>query len=233
MRAPIAVALDAPSDSIAMEWARAVEPVVTTAKIGLELFVRYGPAVVDAVRRAAPTLEIFLDLKLHDIPNTVAGAVRSVAEISPNILTVHASGGSAMVAAAVKELPTTQIAAVTILTSLSDADLRELKFALDAQSQAVHLATVAVAAGAQAIVCSPGEVRLMRKSLGPQVRLITPGVRPSGAQVQDQVRVATPQQALDDGADLLVVGRPITGAYAGDGLAGVAKAAAEIAASIR
>lgn len=216
-----------------MEWARAVEPWITTAKIGLELFVRYGPAIVDSIRQAAPSLEIFLDLKLHDIPNTVAGAARSIATLAPSILTVHASGGAAMVSAAVKELSFTSVAAVTVLTSLSDQDLRELEFSLNARDQAVHLATVAVAAGAQAIVCSPGEARLMRKTVGPHIRLITPGVRPAGAEKQDQVRVSTPRQALDDGADLLVIGRPITGAYSTLGVEGVAKAAAEIAAGIR
>lgn len=233
MKAPIALALDAPNDEVAISWAKAVQPHISTAKIGLELFVHYGPMIVERIKAAAPDLEIFLDLKLHDIPNTVAGAAQAVASLEPSILTVHASGGRTMVAAAAKALPQVEVAAVTILTSLNDEDLRAMNIDNSTEIQALHLAELSVAAGARAIVCSPQEVKDMRRILGPTIRLITPGVRPVGAALDDQSRVSTPQQALADGADLLVIGRPITGAYAQGGAEGVAAAAAAIAASIR
>lgn len=232
MKAPIAVALDAPNRALACDWAQAIEPHVSTVKIGLELFVHYGPAIVEEIREAAPSLEVFLDLKLHDIPNTVAGAARAVAGLAPSILTVHASGSSAMIKAAVDALPQTHIAAVTVLTSLTDDDLQKLNWK-SSRDQAGDLATIAVAAGARALVCSPQEVAEMRRLVGAEIRLITPGVRPAGASLDDQSRVATPQQALHDGADLLVIGRPITGAYETGGLNAVQEAAARIAESIR
>lgn len=233
MKAPVALALDAPNDEVAIEWARAVEPYITTAKIGLELFVRYGPQIVHSIRQAAPTLDIFLDLKLHDIPNTVAGAAKAAAPLSPTILTVHASGSSAMIASASAALPDTKIAAVTVLTSMDDEELKQLNVSRTAAEQAMHLALLAVHAGARAIVCSPQEVKQLREALPAEITLITPGVRPSGSSHDDQSRIATPQQALADGADLLVIGRPITSGYSTGGTAAVAKAAAAIAESIR
>jgi orotidine-5'-phosphate decarboxylase len=192
---------------------------VTTVKIGLELFCHEGPAAVEKVRAAGDVsgrgtqgIDIFLDLKLHDIPATVAGAARSVAHLAPRYLTVHASGGPAMVAAAAHALPDTLVAAVTVLTSLSGEDLDQLGIAGAPQDVVGRWARTAVEAGARAIVCSPQEVMIVRQAVGPDVVVITPGVRPAGADVHDQARVATPQQALADGADLLVVGRPITGA---------------------
>jgi orotidine-5'-phosphate decarboxylase len=210
--APIAVALDAPDLDTALGWARAAGPSVTTMKVGLELFLRYGGAAVDGVRLASGGRDIFLDLKLHDIPATVRGAARSVAALSPAYLTVHACGGPAMIEAAVEALPDTRIAAVTILTSLDAADLAALGIAGPPAEAVRRLAVLAVAAGAQALVCSPQEVALVRAAVGPDVVLITPGVRPAGGDTQDQARVATPEQALANGADLLVVGRPITAA---------------------
>lgn len=233
MKVPIAIALDAPDDLIAIAWAKAVAPYLSTAKIGLELFVRYGPVIVERIRESAPDLEIFLDLKLHDIPNTVAGAAQSAARLRPEILTVHAGGSREMVSAAVAALPDTQIAAVTVLTSLSDEQLSEMNCSVTAAEQAIALAKIAVEAGARAIVCSPAEVHAMRAHLGSTVRLITPGVRPQGTDAGDQTRVATPQEALASGADLLVIGRPITGAYKSEGVMGVAKAAEAIAQSLR
>jgi orotidine-5'-phosphate decarboxylase len=155
---------------------------------------------------------VFLDLKLHDIPATVAGAARSVAHLSPRYLTVHAAGGPAMIAAAAHALPDTLVAAVTVLTSLSAEDLELLGIGGPPQDVVRRWARIAVDAGARAIVCSPQEVAIVRDSVGPDVVLITPGVRPTGTDAHDQARVATPQQALADGANLLVVGRPITGA---------------------
>jgi orotidine-5'-phosphate decarboxylase len=222
--APIAVALDAPDLETAARWASLVTPHVTTVKVGLELYLRYGPDVVASVRGAS-RVQVFLDLKLHDIPATVAGAARAVARLKPAFLTVHASGGSTMIRAAVEAAPGTKIAAVTILTSLRDADLAEIGLAGPASDAVLRLAAFAVEAGAQALVCSPREAAAVRAEVGPEVTLITPGVRPQGADVQDQARVATPEQALAAGADLLVIGRPITGAPdPGAAAAGIAAA---------
>ncbi|KAB8185582.1 MULTISPECIES: orotidine-5'-phosphate decarboxylase [Microbispora] len=209
--APIAVALDAPDLETAARWAGLVTPHVTTVKVGLELYLRYGPDVIASVRGASG-VQVFLDLKLHDIPNTVGAAARAVARLKPTYLTVHAAGGPAMVRAAVEGAPNTQIAAVTLLTSLSEADLREIGIQGPPADAARRMAAVAVGAGAQALVCSPREVAAVRAEVGPDVTLITPGVRPVGADTQDQARVATPEDAIAHGADLLVIGRPITGA---------------------
>ena len=210
-RAPIAVALDAPDLETAALWAQAVTPYVSVVKVGLELFCRFGPAVVDTVRGGSG-VDLFLDLKLHDIPNTVAGAAKAVAGLKPTYLTVHASGGRDMVRAAVEAAPDAQIAAVTILTSLSEQVLTDVGLAGPPLDAVRRLAALAVGAGARALVCSPQEVAAVRADLGAGITLITPGVRPAGSASQDQARVATPEQALADGADLLVIGRPITGA---------------------
>lgn len=211
MKAPIAVALDAPDLDTAARWAEAVTPHVAVVKIGLELFCRVGPSVVDVVRGGSG-VDLFLDLKLHDIPNTVRGAARSVARLSPTYLTVHAVGGADMVRAAVEAVPGTQVAAVTVLTSMTPQTLEAVGLAGPPLDAVRRLAALSVSAGARALVCSPQEVAAVRAEVGPQITLITPGVRPAGAAVQDQARVATPRQALADGADLLVIGRPITGA---------------------
>jgi orotidine-5'-phosphate decarboxylase len=222
--APIAVALDAPDLDTASEWARAVEPHVTTLKVGLELFCRYGPEAVASVRGGS-RIELFLDLKLNDIPNTVAGAVRSVSRLRPTYLTVHALGGRAMIAAAAAELPGGLITAVTVLTSLDDSDLADFGFTGTSQDAVRRLAVMSVSAGARAIVCSAREVAAVRAEVGADIKLITPGVRSAGTDAHDQARVATPEQALADGADLLVIGRQITGA-ADPGAAAGALAAA-------
>ncbi|MDQ1486747.1 MAG: orotidine-5-phosphate decarboxylase [Actinomycetota bacterium] len=224
--APIAVALDARDIETASAWARAVEPHVSTLKIGLELFCRYGPEAIASVRGAS-RIDLFLDLKLHDIPNTVAGAARSVARLRPTYLTVHALGGRTMIQAAAEEVPDVKITAVTVLTSLSEDDLAEFGLGGGSREAVRRLAGMAVSAGARAIVCSPREVAAVRAEVGPGITLVTPGVRAAGADTQDQARVATPEQALADGADLLVVGRPITGA------ADPGAAAASMAAAIR
>jgi orotidine-5'-phosphate decarboxylase len=209
--APIAVALDTPDLVRATCWARAVTPYVSTLKVGLELFCRHGVAAVEQAR-GDTDVRLFLDLKLHDIPNTVAGAAQALAPLRPDYLTVHASGGAAVVAAAVEALPDCRIAGVTVLTSLSDADVATVGLRGSASDAALRLALVAVDAGARALVCSPREVSAMRKEVGDGIVLITPGVRPLGTDRADQSRVATPQEAMADGADLLVIGRPITGA---------------------
>ena len=225
-RAPIAVALDAPDLATAVRWAKLTGPHVQLVKVGLELYLRDGAAAVRAVA-AASGCPVFLDLKLHDIPNTVAGAARSVADLAPAYLTVHAAGGTAMIAAAARALPDTKVAAVTVLTSLSAADLAQIGLSGPPLDAVRRLAVLAVAAGARALVCSPQEVAAVRAEVDPDVVLITPGVRlgesatdadaSTGAPTAqvglgDQVRVATPGQAISDGADLLVVGRPITSA---------------------
>jgi orotidine-5'-phosphate decarboxylase len=224
--APIAVALDAPNLEIASQWAGLVTPHVSTVKIGLELYLRYGPEVVASIRGASG-VQIFLDLKLHDIPATVASAVRTVARLRPQLITVHAAGGPAMIRAAVEAAPGTPIAAVTALTSLSGEDLDRIGVPGGAADWVLRLAALAVEAGASGLVCSPREVAAVRNEVGPGITLITPGVRPAGADTHDQARVATPEEALSAGADLLVIGRAITGAP------DPGAAAAAIAASLR
>ena len=224
-KAPIAVALDAPDLATAKLWAQAVAPHVAVVKVGLEVYLRDGHDAVHVAREASGC-DIFLDLKLHDIPATVSGAARSVAVLAPKYLTVHASGGPDMIRAAVEALPNTYVTAVTILTSLTQEQLTAMGWNGSAQDIVKRLAAQSVAAGARAIVCSPQEVAAVRAEVGPDPVLITPGVRPAGSDAADQKRIATPEQALADGANLLVIGRPITGA------ADIARAAATIAASI-
>jgi orotidine-5'-phosphate decarboxylase len=209
--APIAVALDAPDLETAALWAGLVTPHVSTVKIGLELYLRYGPGVVASIRGASG-VRVFLDLKLDDIPATVAGAARAVARLHPEILTVHATGGPEVIRAATESAPDTMIAAVTLLTSLGQADLECIGLAGSVTDVVLRLSALAVEAGARALVCSPQEVAAVRAEVGPDITLITPGVRPTGSQAHDQARVATPEEALRNGADLLVIGRPITAA---------------------
>ncbi len=225
-KAPIAVALDAPDLDTAARWASQVTPYVSVVKVGLQLFCRYGPDVV-AVVRGGSRVGLFLDLKLHDIPATVAGAAASVARLRPRYLTVHATGGARMIRAAVEALPGVEIAAVTVLTSMTVTDLEQVGLSGPPLDAVRRLAAMSVAAGARAVVCSPQEVAAVRAEVGPAITLITPGVRPMGADAQDQARVATPAQALADGADLLVVGRPITGAP--DPASAAARLAADLA----
>jgi orotidine-5'-phosphate decarboxylase len=224
--APVAVALDAPDLETAARWAALVTPHVSTVKIGLELYLRYGPQVVASVR-GATGVSVFLDLKLHDIPATVAGASRAVARLRPDVLTVHAAGGPDVVRAAVESAPGTMVAAVTVLTSLSDDDLGLVGMAGPVSDAVLRLALLSVEAGARGLVCSPREVAAVRAAVGPDVTLITPGVRPAGTESHDQARVSTPEEALRAGADLLVIGRPITSA------SDPGAAAAAIAASLR
>ena len=224
--APIAVALDAPDLETAARWAGLVTPHVSTVKVGLELYLRYGPGIVASIRGASG-VKIFLDLKLHDIPATVAGAARAVARLHPDVLTVHAAGGPEVIRAAVGAAPDTMIAAVTVLTSLGEADLEQIGVGGPLSDAVRRLAVLAVSAGARGLVCSPREVAVVRAEVGPDVTLITPGVRPAGADAHDQARTATPEEALRAGADLLVIGRPITSA------ADPGAAAAAIAAPLR
>ena len=201
-------------------------PHVSTVKVGLELYLRYGPQAVASVRGASG-VQVFLDLKLHDIPATVAGAAKAVARLRPALLTVHAAAGPAAIRAAAAAAPDARIVAVTVLTSLGEADLGRIGLAGPVSDAVRRLAALAVEAGARGLVCSPQEVAALRAEVGDDILLITPGVRPAGAAIDDQARVATPVEALRSGADLLVIGRPITGA------ADPGAAAAAIAASLR
>ena len=215
------------SSSLAMERI-SLQGVVSVYKLGLEFYLTFGR---DGVRKILDHTDsdIFLDLKLHDIPHTVSAAAHALSSLRPKYLTVHASGGRAMMAAAVEAAPSTFVTGVTILTSLSEKDVQEVGFKENASVSAVKLATLAVQAGARAIVCSPLEIIEIRTALGDEVTIITPGVRPSvGGPADDQVRILTPQQAIERGANLVVIGRPITGEW-NNGPAAMRERAVEIA----
>jgi len=209
-KAPIVLAVDTPDLAIAVEWVKATQEYVSVCKLGLEFFLSFGSDGVAAIKDVTDS-DIFLDLKLHDIPHTVRGAAQAVAHLSPRYLTVHASGGSAMIKAAVEASPDTHITGVTILTSLSEADVHTIGFRDTALDSAVGLAQLAVASGAGAIVCSPLEIAAIRSAVGVGPIIITPGVRPTdSADSDDQARTMTPKGAIDSGANLVVIGRPIT-----------------------
>jgi orotidine-5'-phosphate decarboxylase len=203
----LVVALDVPSLDEATELARTLAGEVGWFKVGLELFAAHGPAAVAAVRQHGP---VFLDVKLHDIPTTVERAAQRIAELGVGLVTVHASGGATMVRAAVQGLGDAgRVLAVTVLTSMSDDDLASIN-APAAASQVPALAMLAVLAGAPGLVCAPRDLRAVRRAIGDESLLVTPGIRPGGAGDDDHARAATPRSAVEDGADLLVVGRPIT-----------------------
>ena len=206
------VALDLPSTAEVEQTVDRLGDAVSFYKIGLELFSAAGPDVVRAVKSRGK--KIFLDLKFHDIPRTVERAVKSAGSLGVDLMTIHASGGKAMIQAA-KEAALSfganapKILAVTLLTSLDQSDLTDLGVGRLVADQVKALGSLAVGNGADGIVCSPMEVKAMRAALGPDALLVTPGVRPAGAAVGDQKRVATPGQAVKDGSTHLVVGRPI------------------------
>ena len=225
MSNPVFVAIDTPDVAAARALVAAVAPHVGGVKLGLEFFCAHGPAGIAAVMDGQ-SLPLFLDLKLHDIPNTVAGAVRSLAQLAPSILTVHAAGGHAMLAAArAAALPGTRVVAVTVLTSFDDADLLSAGVPDGAATQAARLARLTRGAGLNGIVCSPHEVAAVKAEWADGL-FVVPGVRPAGSDVGDQKRVMTPDEALKAGAGVLVIGRPITSAP------DPAAAAAAIAASL-
>lgn len=205
---PIFVAIDTPDLERAVAIAEAVTGIAGGLKLGLEFFSANGPA---GVRRIAELeLPIFLDLKLHDIPNTVGKAVTALGALKPAILTVHASGGQAMLAAAKAAAPrATKIIAVTVLTSLDDADLARTGVSSSSSDQVVRLAMLARESGVDGIVCSGAELAAAR-CFWPEGFFVVPGVRPAGGEVADQKRVVTPRQAIDQGASIIVIGRPIT-----------------------
>ncbi|HYI64251.1 MAG TPA: orotidine-5'-phosphate decarboxylase [Allosphingosinicella sp.] len=208
MTSPIFVAIDTPDPDRAKAIAGRVKNHVGGFKLGLEYYSANGPAGVREM--AALGLPIFLDLKLHDIPNTVAKAIHALRPLEPFILTVHAAGGRAMMEDAKAAAPSgTKVVGVTVLTSLDGEDLAAIGMAGDTHAQALRLTALAREAGLDGVVCSGSEVKAAKK-LWPDGFFVVPGVRPAGAASGDQKRVVTPRQALDAGASILVVGRPIT-----------------------
>ena len=224
MRAPIILAVDTSDFDTAIAWIEATKDSVSVYKLGLEFYLNFGSEGVSKVI-SQTGVQIFLDLKLHDIPHTVAGAAKAIAKLQPKFLTVHASGGAAMIKAAADAVPDVAVTAVTILTSISEEELFEIGYASPALESAVALAKLAVDAGAKAIVCSPLETAAIRSAVGAEPIIITPGVRPlSEMGGDDQVRTMTPADAIAAGANYVVIGRPITRAWADGASAMTAKA---------
>jgi len=219
MQNPIIVALDLPSMDAALRLAQQVAPAVGAFKIGKELFTAAGPEVVRRVR--ATGASVFLDLKFHDIPNTVAKAVEYAAALDVQMLTVHTSGGSAMMLAAEEAAQAAAVKlgraaplvlGVTVLTSMDAGDLAEIGIEATPAAQVERLAKLAAKSGLRGLVCSPLEIAALRQILPPTMQLVTPGIRPVGADKGDQKRTLTPAEALAAGANWLVIGRPITAA---------------------
>jgi orotidine-5'-phosphate decarboxylase len=228
----VIVALDFPAAAPALQLVEQLEPGQCRLKVGKELFTRLGP---DFVRHLSGRgFDVFLDLKYHDIPNTVAAACAAAADLGVWMLNLHASGGRHMMSAARERLAALErrplLIAVTILTSLGREDLAELGFAGEPEANVLRLAALAEAAGLDGVVCSPREAAAIRAQAGPAFRLVTPGVRPASAALDDQKRVMTPGDAIRAGASYLVVGRPITAAA--DPLASLAAINAEVTAAL-
>jgi orotidine-5'-phosphate decarboxylase len=211
-RRRLIVALDRPDAASATCLVAQLEGNCQWFKVGLELFVAAGPAFVESLVRRGHS--VFLDLKFHDIPNTVAAAVRSAAALGVRMVNVHATGGPAMLAAAKGALigiaAPPELLAVTVLTSMDQAQIRAIGIDRSPSEQVEILARMGLAAGLRGFVCSPQEVASLRALTGPEVVLVTPGIRPAGSEIGDQKRIATPAEALRQGASYLVVGRPIT-----------------------
>ncbi len=212
---PIFCALDTTDTARAVLLAQSLKGTVGGLKVGMEFFNAHGPDGFRAVAKAG--LPVFLDLKLHDIPNTVAGGIRAVLPLKPAIVNVHAAGGLAMMKAAAEaaseagpERPL--IIAVTMLTSLDESDLADTGVTGTPADHVLRLAHLAARAGLDGIVCSAHEIAALRREMNPEFKLIVPGIRPAGADIADQKRIMTPPEALALGADVLVIGRPITGA---------------------
>ena len=216
MRNPIIAALDVPTAEQALKLAEQIAPAVGAFKIGKELFVAAGPDIVKRVR--ATGASVFLDLKFHDIPNTVAKAVAAATRLDVQMLTVHTSGGFEMLKAAEQAAEETAwklgrtpplVLGVTVLTSLDTAALREIGLDVNVEYQVRRLATVAMKAGLRGLVCSPQEVAKLRQVIPPAMQLVTPGIRTGAEKADDQKRTLTPKEAITAGANWLVVGRPI------------------------
>jgi orotidine-5'-phosphate decarboxylase len=210
----IFVALDTPDLDKALAIARAAGPHAGGLKVGLEFIAAQGPDGIRAI--TALGRPVFADVKFHDIPNTVAGAAREIAKLGVSIFNIHASGGEAMMRAAKDAAasinPDTKIIAVTLLTSLGGNDVAAVGYRGTAADQVVRLASLAQKSGLDGVVCSAHEIAPIRKECGGDFMLVVPGIRPAGADLADQRRVMTPREAADAGADILVIGRPITGA---------------------
>lgn len=211
-RTELIVALDYPDLSSAMQLVDAAGTAVQWYKVGKQLFTQCGPQVLQELK--CRSKKVFLDMKYHDIPNTVAGAVRSAAAIGADIINVHASGGLAMMEAAARVAGETgrTVIAVTVLTSMDAAALKETGIAAPPGEQVVRLALLAQRAGLAGVVCSPREIEAVHHACGNDFLTVVPGIRPAGAALGDQKRVMTPAEAHRAGADCIVVGRPITAA---------------------
>jgi orotidine-5'-phosphate decarboxylase len=210
-RLRLCVALDVVDADTAKKVTRLLAEHVDVFKIGLQLFCAEGPSVIGAIRDAGAQ-EIFLDLKLHDIPNTVAGAVKSARRHAVDYLTVHTGGGRAMLEAAQSEAGPVQLLGVTVLTSLSDGELAEVGHTSGTDALVERRAALAASVGLSGVVCSPLEVARVASIMGTSACIVTPGIRLDGDALGDQRRVATPERALADGATMLVIGRPILAA---------------------
>lgn len=209
-RPVIITALDYPDAATALALVSQLDPALTNLKVGKELFTRAGPALVDTLQKLG--FSVFLDLKYHDIPNTVAGACRAAVDAGVWMLNVHASGGRRMLdaARAAVDSADTLLIAVTALTSLEDADLLAIGVGGTVEEHVLRLATLTREAGLDGVVCSPLESAMMKRTQGQDFVLVTPGVRPETSEVSDQRRVMTPASAVAAGSDYLVIGRPIT-----------------------
>jgi orotidine-5'-phosphate decarboxylase len=227
---PIIVALDYPDAPSARAFVARIRPESCRLKVGKELFVAAGPGFVSEL--VGQGFSVFLDLKFHDIPNTVAQACKAAARLGVWMMNVHASGGPRMLAAAREALEGEGAArplliAVTVLTSMGEAELAAIGIPASPEDQVLRLARLAREAGLDGVVCSAREAPSLRREMGPDFALVTPGIRPTGSESGDQTRILTPSQALAAGADYLVIGRPIT--QAADPLAALASIHAEIA----
>jgi len=225
---PIFAALDTPDLGKALEIGRAIKPYVGGLKVGLEFITAQGPQGIRAIIGLG--VPVFADTKFHDIPNTVGGASRAISALDIAMFNIHVSGGAAMIRAAVEAARAAparpKVLGVTVLTSMNDDDLVQVRQQGPLPAQVKHLAGLAQANGLDGVVCSPREIALVRAACGPDFLIVTPGVRPAGAAIGDQRRVMTPAEAVTAGADILVIGRPITAA------ANPAEAAKAIAAEI-
>ena len=206
-------ALDTSDLNQAKEWASTIGPVAGGLKVGMEFVNSFGPQGIEAVQEACPTAKLFIDLKFHDIPNTVAGAVRTTcARFEPAYLNVHAAGGQAMMKAAKDACGNnTKLLAVTILTSLSQDEITEVGYDRAVPDQVVKMAQLTEKSGLDGVVCSSKEIEIIRQNCGPSFETMVPGIRPAGSDTQDQKRIMTPEKAVQLGATNLVIGRPITG----------------------
>ena len=210
----LAVALDFPDEHEAMKLVDRLGSTCQWFKVGMELYYAAGNSIAQQLRDRG--FNVFLDLKLHDIPNTVAGAVRSATHAGASLLTIHATGGAAMMSAAAEAASapgSPRLLAVTVLTSMDANELAGIGITASPAEQVLRLARLAQASGIDGMVCSAEEVATLRKETAPNTLLVIPGIRPAGSAIEDQKRIATPSQAISHGASMLVVGRPITRAH--------------------